>query len=165
MTEIRASVGILEGFLSGTTYHLSGRARLPPSFISRYFRLGRSLALPDRPITGSWVGSYENSPIPSSRQRLAGPRGQGWHATPHKFSRNRNRPPIKPKHSRGCVKCWGGIAYRPLCTTLSPLRREPEHCRDAIYRVSGKNHTQIRRDKSRLYRGQCRMVGGLPQSK
>nr|VFJ67791.1 MAG: hypothetical protein BECKDK2373C_GA0170839_11705 [Candidatus Kentron sp. DK] len=35
-----------------------------------------------------------------------------WHATPHKFSRNRNRPPIKPKHSRGCVRFRGRIAYR-----------------------------------------------------
>nr|VFJ44693.1 MAG: hypothetical protein BECKDK2373C_GA0170839_100916 [Candidatus Kentron sp. DK]VFJ44849.1 MAG: hypothetical protein BECKDK2373B_GA0170837_100826 [Candidatus Kentron sp. DK] len=53
----------------------------------------------------------KNSPIPSSRQGLAGPGGQGWHATPHKFSRNRNRPPTNPKHSRGCVNCCGGIAY------------------------------------------------------
>ena len=37
--------------------------------------------------------------------RLAGPGCQGWHATSHKFSRNRNRPPIKPKHSRGRANC------------------------------------------------------------
>nr|VFJ44704.1 MAG: hypothetical protein BECKDK2373C_GA0170839_100923 [Candidatus Kentron sp. DK]VFJ44878.1 MAG: hypothetical protein BECKDK2373B_GA0170837_100833 [Candidatus Kentron sp. DK] len=58
------------------------------------------------------------------------PQRQGRHATPHKFSRNRNRPPTIPKHSRDSVKCRGGIAYSSFSTptALTEIPKPPLPC-------------------------------------
>ena len=100
-TNICAAVSILEGELLSAADPQPNPVTVP----------GTGSRHPCRDdVVGYVQPSRENSSIPSSRQGLAGPGCQGWHAIPHKFSRNRNRPPIKPKHLRGCVKFRGGIA-------------------------------------------------------
>nr|VFJ43712.1 MAG: hypothetical protein BECKDK2373B_GA0170837_100631 [Candidatus Kentron sp. DK] len=110
-------------------YHLpmGGLLRCPIARPRPQPNLLPSLALgPGIPAGMTWRAFSnlvrENSLIPSSRQGLAGPGCHGWHATPHEFSQDRNRPSNQPQtFARLCQLLRGeSINFR---NTLAPAKK------------------------------------------